>query len=367
MIYDKYQIRESLSTEDIFQLLVEFGGEPEYTNSGIVSKTICHNDPTRDQCSHKLYYYYDSTLFHCFTDCGDSFDIFDLVIKVFRNQKNKEITLDEAVRYIAYRFGISGIEFEDNGLNTIDWKIFNEYDKIKEIEIKDYSVQLKKYDDKILDYFNYSAKITPWLNEGISQGVIESARIGFFPGGDQITIPHYDKDWRLVGIRGRTLCKEDAERYGKYRPLIVNKQLYNHSIGMNLYNINFSFGNIKQMKTAFIFESEKATLLYASYFGRENDISVACCGSSISAYQIQILKEAGAKEIVIALDRQFQELGDKEFKKLTKNLERVNQRYGKDFLISFIFDKNMITDYKDSPIDKGPDIFLKLYKERIIL
>ena len=32
-----------------------------------------------------------------------------------------------------------------------------------------------------------------------------------------------------------------------------------------------------------------------------------------------------------------------------------------------IFDKNKITGYKDSPIDKGPQVFLQLFKERIVL
>ena len=112
---------------------------------------------------------------------------------------------------------------------------------------------------------------------------------------------------------------------------------------------------------------EKSCLLYKTYFGLENDISVACCGSNVSAYQIQLLMEADAKEIVIAFDRQFQELGDKEFKHLTKNLTKLNDKYKNEVNISFIFDKNMITGYKDSPIDCGPDIFLKLFKERIIL
>ena len=77
--------------------------------------------------------------------------------------------------------------------------------------------------------------------------------------------------------------------------------------------------------------------------------------------------EAGAKEIVIAFDRQFQEINDDEYKHLTKNLMKINSKYKNDVVISFIFDKNMITDYKDSPIDCGPEIFMKLFKERIIL
>jgi hypothetical protein len=118
------------------------------------------------------------------------------------------------------------------------------------------------------------------------------------------------------------------------------------------------------MKKAIIFEGEKSCLLYQSYFGLENDISVACCGSSVSNYQIQMLLEAGAEEIIVAFDRQFQEIGDEEFKHLKTNLMRLRDKYKNFVLISFIFDKNMITGYKDSPIDCGPDTFLQLFKER---
>ena len=142
---------------------------------------------------------------------------------------------------------------------------------------------------------------------------------------------------------------------------------YNHPLGMNLYNFNFSKDNISLMKKAIIFEGEKSCLLYKSYFGLENDISVACCGSSFSSHQMQMLLDAGAEEIIIAFDRQFEEVGDDEFKRLKTNLIRVRDRYKNFATISFIFDKNMITGYKDSPIDCGPQVFLQLFKERIIL
>lgn len=112
---------------------------------------------------------------------------------------------------------------------------------------------------------------------------------------------------------------------------------------------------------------EKSCLLFKSYFGIENDISVACCGSNLSAYQVQSLIDAGAKEIIIAFDRQFQNINDDEFKRLTIKLTKLHNKYKNDVLISFIFDKKMITGYKDAPIDCGPEIFLKLFKERIIL
>ena len=112
---------------------------------------------------------------------------------------------------------------------------------------------------------------------------------------------------------------------------------------------------------------EKSCLLYKSYFGLDNDISVACCGSSLSAYQIELLRDCGAEEIIIAFDRQFQTIGDDEFKKLKNNLVKLHNKYKNFVNISLMFDKNMITGYKNSPIDCGPDTFLKLFKERIVL
>ena len=58
---------------------------------------------------------------------------------------------------------------------------------------------------------------------------------------------------------------------------------------------------------------------------------------------------------------------DKEFKHLKQNLMRFRDKYKNFVTVSFIFDKNMITGYKSSPIDEGPEKFLKLFKERIVL
>ena len=75
----------------------------------------------------------------------------------------------------------------------------------------------------------------------------------------------------------------------------------------------------------------------------------------------------GVEEIIIAFDRQFQEIGDKEFSHLKRNLISIHKKYSKYVNISFIFDSKMITSYKASPIDEGKDKFLKLFKERIVL
>ena len=366
LVFDKSEIRNSLTTDNIFDLLQEWGGDPEYANFGILCATICHNMP--GEGSKKLYYYNNSGLFRCYTGCDSYFDIFEMVIKIMKIQHDKDFDLNDAVRWIAQKFGLSGREEDDPEDEDLeDWKYLANYSRIQDIELKTQEITLKEYDNNILERFNYNIAIDPWLSEGISQSAMEQARIGFYPGGDQITIPHFDVDGRFIGLRGRTLCADEGERYGKYRPMRVNKILYNHPLGMNLYNFNYSKNNIKIMKKAIVFEGEKSTLLYKSYFGLENDISVACCGSSISAYQIQLLIDAGAEEIIIAFDRQFQEIGDVEFQHLKNNLVKLRNKYKNFVNISFIFDKNMITGYKASPIDEGKDKFLKLFKERIIL
>lgn len=366
LVFDKAKIRDALTDENIYDLLQEWGGDPSREAFGYVSSTICHNPP--GEGSRKLYYYENTGLFRCYTGCDSYFDPFELVIKVAKIQWDKEFDLNDAVRWIAQRFGFSGDQEnrpEEESLD--DWKYLANYERIQDVTVKNNTVILKEYENDILERFNYSVKIGPWLREGITQAALDQARIGYYPGADQITIPHFDKDGRFIGLRGRTLCAEEGERFGKYRPMRINRELYNHPLGMNLYNFNNSKDNIKLMKKAIIFEGEKSCLLYQSYFGLENDISVACCGSSVSSYQIQMLIEAGAEEIIVAFDRQFQEIGDEEFKHLKTNLVRLRDKYKTFVLISFIFDKNMITGYKDSPIDCGPDTFLKLFKERIVL
>lgn len=366
LVFDKLKIREALTDENVFDLLQEWGGDPSYDTYGYVSTTICHNPP--GEGSRKLYYYTNTGLFRCYTGCDSYFDIFELVAKVAKIQWDKDFDLNDAVRWVAQKFGFSGDHEdrpEDEDLD--DWKYLANYERIQDISLKDNSVLLKTYENDILDRFNYKVKISPWLREGITQATLDQARIGFYPGADQITIPHYDKDGRFVGLRGRTVCEEEGERYGKYRPMRVNGIQYNHPLGMNLYNFNNSKDNIKLMKKAIIFEGEKSTLLYQSYFGLQNDISVACCGSSVSAHQMQLLLDAGAEEIIIAFDRQFQEIGDTEFKHLKKNLLKLRDKYKTYATISFIFDKNKTTGYKSSPIDEGPEKFLNLFKERIVL
>jgi hypothetical protein len=368
IVFDKSEIRNALSTDNIFDLLTEWGGDPIYTDFGLLCSTICHNRP--GEGSKKLYFYENSKLFHCYTGCENpSFDIFELTIKIFDIQHGKLMDLNDAVRYIAARMGIAGrLEDAPDTDKLVDWDILSNYDRIQNIELNNSKqIILKEYDNDILSRFNYNLKLTPWLNEDITQEVIDYANIGYYLGGDQITIPHFDAEDRFIGLRGRTMCQDEGERYGKYRPLMINKITYNHPLGMNLYGLNWAKEQIPIVKKAIVFESEKSVLKYMSYFGIDNNISVACCGSNLSVQQVQALIANGAEEIIIAFDKQYPALNTEESKRWSIKLTKLHNKYKNDCLITFLWDKETALNYKDSPIDQGKEIFLQLFKERVIL
>lgn len=363
--FDKDKIKNSLTIEQVMDLVAELGGEPRMQPGGeyFTARTICHGGD-----SHKLYYYNNTHLFRCYTYCSpEIFDIFELVRKV-NSRQNQEWTLPHAVRYVASYFGVSAESFDFDSIQEKlqDWQILSNYDRISSSnDNQKQRVEMIFYSGDILKHLP-QPHILPWEEEGITYEVMQSRGVCYDPAAHGIVIPHYDLDGDLIGIRERTLVKEE-EKYGKYKPAILNGKMYNHPLGFALYNLNFSKENIKIIQKAIVFEGEKSCLKYASLFGIDNDISVAVCGSSLINYQVDLLLSLGVKEIIVAFDKQFKEIGDDEWKKWTAKLKDIHKKYSPKCQISFMFDKTGELGYKDSPIDCGAETFMKLFQERIIL
>lgn len=360
--YNKDELKEQLTTEMVYDLMERLGGNPTMKGDAIISDTICHNHP--DEGSHKLYFYPNTKLCRCYSGCADStFDVFDLVRKANKIQNNRDMELWDAMDYVASMFGIDGVEQEEETNNSKDWLMFKRH-QFEAATPKPTPI-LPEFDDTILSRFSYP-RIAGWEKEGILPDVSRRNHIGYYAGGEQITIPHYDINGRFIGLRGRALASDEADKYGKYRPLKINNIQYSHPLSMNLYHLNVSREAIERVHAAVVFESEKSCLQMESFYGPEYSIGVACCGSNLSSFQVQLLRDIGVQEIILAFDRQFKEIGDNEFKMLKKKLIHLNKVYGRFIKVSCIFDKNMITPYKASPSDLGVDIFEKLLKERFI-
>lgn len=364
--------RQSLTNEEVFNLIEELGGEPRYMNDIIVSRTICHNGPHNG--SYKLYYYGEGRgyVFRCYTGCEDPlFDIYQLVQKV-----NKVGYLESAkwvcshsthtVPNSLHNLLYNKIDLKNNSTSSIeaDWHYLKKNpleNSSKQEQIVDFHI----FDNKILNNFP-KPRISLWEEEGISAEVMLHKGISYDPVNEGIIIPHYDVNGELIGIRERTLI-EEQEKWGKYRPIKIGDTLYNHPLGYNLYNLNFSKANIKEAETAIIVEAEKSCLMYASYFGEDNDLSVAVCGSSLSDYQVGLLEATGAKNLVMAFD-QASDFSDEKFAQYVKKFYKIQERFGKFFNISFVFDKDReYLKEKQGPLDLGKEVFLELFEKRIIL
>ena len=83
--------------------------------------------------------------------------------------------------------------------------------------------------------------------------------------------------------------------------------------------------------------------------------------------QINLIKTlCNVDEIILAYDKQFQEIGDKDFEKDTKLLTNLANKMNNYCVVSIMFDKFGKLDFKDSPIDKGKDTFEFLFANRIV-
>ena len=181
----------------------------------------------------------------------------------------------------------------------------------------------------------------------------------------KVIIPHFDINGRLIGIRGRAFNKEEAENFGKYRPLQIGKTIYTHPLQFNLYGIYEHQNGIRARKQAIIAEAEKSVLLDDGYYGDFSN-TVACYGSSFNKYHISLLTNIlGASEIVIALDKEYEDWRTEKARKYKARIESMCRLYKNYASFSYIWDYDNVLQEKDSPFDKGKDIFNYLYKNRV--
>ena len=224
-------------------------------------------------------------------------------------------------------------------------------------------IDLPPYNPNVLDCFiDYPHPL--WLGDGISERSMKKFHIGFSLNQNRITIPHYDYRGFLVGVRSRALEEKDLE-FGKYRPMMVGNKMYNHQLGFNLYGIYENKEAIKRFKRAVIFEGEKSVLLSDTFY--ENySVAVATCGSQLNRFQINLLvKKYGVSDITLAFDKEFKNLNDPACRTYRKKLIDKCLKYRGLANFYYIFDEHNLLQQKDSPIDRGVEVYEKLMKKRI--
>lgn len=344
-------LQNSLPPSKIIQLVTALGSD-EYVEKEdyIIFKTICHNEDAQN-ASLKLYYYKKDHRFVCYTDCGCSFNIFTLFQKRYDLLKINYNFYKDIILKVA-----DGVSINNNSKSGFYREYESIYHKYKE-DIP--NIEYKHYNEEVLNSFTFFAA-PEWLDDGISEEIMKLYNIRYSISQNKIIIPHYDKDNNLIGIRGRALNPEDIA-VGKYMPLVFENISYAHPLSYNLYGLNLVKDNIRRLKTAFIAEGEKSPQQYGTMFGQDNNVCVASCGSSIHQYQIDLLIKSGAERIIIAYDKEGET--NKEKEKYFNKLKSFCERYKNICNMGFIYDTKNLLELKQSPFDRGKDIFKQLYKE----
>ena len=359
---DLVSLNERLTIEDVKVIMEMLDADfSQETDVEIKYETICHHGE-----KHKLYFYKKTMTFYCYSNCGRIGSILDLVKKV----KEFDNVYDSA-EWICKQLGIStftegsfGNEFIDTP-RIEDWKYINFLKGKQNKQSKKHEFEI--LDDRILNMFQ-TFHPYEWVEEGITHEVMNAFEIGYCAWQERITIPHRDKDNNLIGIRGRAYS-DDSMMFGKYVPLltgnITGKTCYAHTLSDNLYGLHLNRDCIKRTRKILLVEGEKSVLQMASYFGLENNFALGLCGSNLNKRQIKLILELNPLEVIVALDKQFKELGDDECNawqdKIVKKFVKVLSPYVK---VSVIWDTDNLLDYKDSPTDKGKETFLKLFENR---
>lgn len=344
---DYEQIVKDLKDEEVIRLMYELGADRhEETDNYIIFPTICHNE-NATEASMKLYYYKDTHLFYCFTEDGP--------MTIYKFLENYYKT-----RNIEYNWGqdILKVVFQCSAATELTTKetIFKQ--SLKDKYRKRQSIQLAAYSPNVLESFVKQYPIE-WLEDNISAGAMDKYNIRYSISQNKIIIPHYDINNRLVGIRGRAL-NESEIAYAKYAPVKIEDIVYKHKLSLNLYGLNHNWKNIKELGICYIAESEKA-VLQSELFGEKN-CTVAICGSSLNIYQIKLLMQhCQPKEIVLCLDKEELPGEDKYFYKLWD----MCSKYKLYTNMSFIYDRENLLNLKDSPFDRGRNIFNKLLEKRV--
>ncbi len=356
-IASKKDIVDSITLHDVKNFLESLGVTQIMVNEDkqyLVCPTICHN-PINEAESMKLYWYQNNKIFRCYTECNEAMSIFRLYQK-YMALNHYPVTIEEAEEYV--KQCLKHIVINTNKVSYNYELDLNKYQFNNNIPILD------EYPKEVLSYFTHYYHPT-WLRDGITPEAMDKFHIGFSLGQNKIIIPHFDINGRLIGIRGRTLDKKEAEAYGKYRPLQIGKITYAHPLQFNLYGIHEHQNGIKMRRQAIIAEAEKSVLLDDGYYG---DLSncVACCGSTFNKYHISLLTNVlGANEIIIALDKEYTDWRTEKARKYKERIISMCRKYSNQAIFSYMWDYDNVLEEKDSPFDKGKEVFEHLYKNRI--
>lgn len=319
----------------------EFGTDYKRTGKDIRFLPVCHGGD-----NYTLVYYNDTHMFNCLTCCG-FMDIFTLVQKVLGCDFN------ESIKFLAEKLGITYVGERRGIKKPVDYEVKQCLQLLEQFSDTIRPVVTPIQDTSLLHYFDDETFYQGWIDEGISIETMQKFGIRWYELEKYIIIPCKDMDGEVIGVRRRAL--NDTP---KYMPLIKNEFDYSFSTGAVLYGLYENKEIISSTNKVIIFEGEKSVMKADTMF-KGKCPAVATYGSHITVNQIALLQQLNVQKVILAYD--YDDNGEEEkFKKIQERLN--NYGINCDYLFP---DYEWYLDVHDAPIDKGKEVFMKLYKERM--
>lgn len=273
----------------------------------------------------------EKEMFYCF-GCGATGSIIQFLMMYQR------FNFPQAIEYlIKYtKFDVSQIKQEPELIKFL--KQFNKKNKLKPIQHEILSSDIMNQYQQIPIY--------EWLQEGIKQDIMDKYQVRFDENGNRAVFPIFDNEGNIINVKGRTL-------YENYRELGLHKYIYYYPLGSNdfLYGLNFKKNEIKNKNEVICVEGEKS-VWHTEGWGINNVI--ALCTSHINEHQLRLLLELKC-DITIAFDKGV----------LINDIKEQCKILNKFTNVYVMYDTEGLLRDKDSPCDRGIDIWNSLYINKI--
>ena len=210
------------------------------------------------------------------------------------------------------------------------------------------------YEHEILpesEWESYSLEpVHEWLEEGITQEVMDIFGVRVDPWRNRIVYPVRDIHGRLINIKGRT-------RYPDYKALKMPKYINYRPVGVMDYfqGLDITLPHVRQAGEIIIFESIKSVMKAYSW-GYKNCASAE--KHNLTPEQVQLLVKLRVN-VVFAYDSDVN-YWKSETREDINRLKRITN-------VFYIEDRNKLlggADAKNAPVDLGRDIWEELYESK---
>ncbi len=196
-----------------------------------------------------------------------------------------------------------------------------------------------------MDRYEWNVKkLAVWEREGITMESMERFQVRYDPFSDRLVYPIKDASGNIFSVCGRTLDPHFKEKN-------LRKYTYFQPIGIldTIYGLSDNSEEIRKCGEIILFEGAKSVMM-ADGWGIKN--TGAILTSHLNPYQFKILIQLGVK-VIFALDAEIDIREDTNIMKLRQYTQ-----------VYWLRNRDNALDPKDSPTDKGEDVFRSLYQER---